>query len=153
LRLRHIERWGRVFVTPIPNVDLGGLRVQWMGSSWYTLSHEFCAWLATNRLTEVCRAVLRRTLIPDEFFMQTLALNGPFASTVAFDNRREILWVYPRPHPETLTMAHRDRLLGSDAFFARKFDETVDADVLHALAHHIGAPPVAAHRTGDVANS
>lgn len=72
--------------------------------------------------------------------LQTLAMNGPFSNTVTFDNRREMSWT-GGSHPETLTMRHLEQLAGSDAHFARKFDDEVDAEILQTLARGIGARP------------
>lgn len=139
-RWRCIEFGGRTRRIPVPNLGRPNVRIDWKGSGWYALSRDFCEWIFSDALARDCIAAVRRTFIPDEFLMQTLALNGPFADTVTFDDRREADWVRGRPHPETLTMRHLDRLTSSNAFFARKFDESVDAKVLAALARRIGAP-------------
>ena len=58
---------------------------------------------------------------------------GIFAGTVDGDNRRLIKWVSNSGNPRVLTSADLPELLSSPAFFARKFDETVDAEVLDRL--------------------
>lgn len=142
LRKRRVEVRGRVFHTPIPHRGRRDVRIDWKGSNWHALSREFCEWIFSDPLARHCVAAVRGTYIPEEFLMPTLAMNGPFAGTVTFDDRRESDWVPGRSHPETLTMRHLDLLVRSQGFFARKFDETVDAEILGALARRIGAPPV-----------
>jgi hypothetical protein len=139
MRWRCFEVGGRLVRTPIPMTRPRSKRVEWKGSGWYVLSREFCEWIVAGELTRDCVAALRGMYIPDEFLMQTLAMNSPFADTVTNDNRREIVWD-GKSHPKVLTMENLHRLEGSQAFFARKFDETVDRDVLDALARRIGAP-------------
>lgn len=140
MRWQCFEVGGRLIRTPIPKAMPRTLRVEWKGSGWYLLSRAFCEWIAKSEFTHECIVALRNMYIPDEFLIQTLAMNGPFRDTVTFDNRREILW-NGGAHPETLTMHHLERLESSTAFFARKFDEAVDADVLLALAKRTGASP------------
>ena len=58
---------------------------------------------------------------------------SPFAGTVDGDNKRLIKWVHDSGNPKVLTSADLPDLEASPAFFARKFDETVDAEVLDRL--------------------
>lgn len=139
LRYRRFEWGGRVIGTPLPMLRRRGIRTDWKGSGWYTLTRAFCEWIANDSLARRCIDALRHTYVPDECLMQTLAMNGPFAGTLAGHNRREIIW-NGGAHPITLTLAHRERLLDSRADFARKFDEGVDAAILDVLARRIGAP-------------
>lgn len=137
LRFLRFERRGRIIGTPFLRLPRPGVRVAWKGSGWWTLTRAFCEWIVRDPLAWECVRALRRTYVPDEFLMQTLAMNGPFAGTLSGDNRREIRWD-GGAHPVTLTMQHRDRLLASRAHFARKFDEGVDAEILDLLAARIG---------------
>lgn len=143
VRYRCFEVAGRVVTTPIPIVRRRGVRVEWKGSGWYTLSRDFCSWIVGDRRARDCIAAVRHTLVPDEILAQTLAMNGPFAETLTCDARRETVWS-GGSHPETLTMRHLGRLTASDAHFARKFDEDVDGEILRVLARRIGAETPAA---------
>ena len=138
LRFLRFERAGRIIGTPFPKLRWGGVQVEWKGSGWFTLSRAFCEWIVRDPHARRCIDALRHTYVPDEFLMQTLAMNGPFAETLVASNRREIVW-NGGAHPETLTMQHRDRLLTSSADFARKFDEDVDAGILDVLAGRLRA--------------
>lgn len=140
LNLVHLERGKRVIRLPLPIVSRRGIRVPWKGSGWYCLSRRFCEWIDSDPLVDDVRARFQRTCIPDEHLMQTLVQLSPFADTVTSDCRREIVWRGGN-HPQTLTMRHRERLLSSRALFARKFDQSVDSEILHLLASRIGAQP------------
>jgi hypothetical protein len=69
-------------------------------------------------------------------------MNGPFAATLIPDYRREIVWEGgPQTRsPQVLTSKHLALLGASKAWFARKFDETIDRDVLDRLASRISQP-------------
>jgi Core-2/I-Branching enzyme len=71
-------------------------------------------------------------LIPDELFFQTLIMNSPLRDSVVNDNLRYLDWSR-EPAPAVLGVGDLDRMLGSEKLFARKFDETVDRDVLDRL--------------------
>jgi hypothetical protein len=147
LRYRRYEWGARVVGTPLPAWRRRGVRTEWKGSGWYTLTRAFCAWIDADPRAQACIRALRHSYVPDEFLMQTLAMNGPFADTLAGHNRREIVW-NGGAHPVTLTMDDRDRLLASRADFARKFDEDVDATILDLLADRIGLPDAGRLRDG-----
>jgi hypothetical protein len=77
----------------------------------------------------------RHVLIPDELFFQTLIMNSPLRDTVVNDNLRYLDWSR-EPAPAILGVADVPRMLASGKLFARKFDETIDADVLDRLDKH-----------------
>ena len=70
--------------------------------------------------------------IPDELFFQTIVTNSPLADTVENDNLRYLDWSR-EPAPAVLTRDDLDAIGASGALFARKFDETVDAEILDLL--------------------
>jgi Core-2/I-Branching enzyme len=77
-------------------------------------------------------------LIPDELFFQTLIMNSPLRDSIVNDNLRYLDWSR-EPAPAVLGVGDLDRMLGSDKLFARKFDETVDREVLDRLDEAIDA--------------
>jgi len=76
------------------------------------------------------------TRIPDEAFFQTVLLNSQFKNRLINDNCRYIVW-YSGPHPEILTKQEYEQFIGSDKLFARKFDVTVDSEVLDMIDSEI----------------
>src|SRR5262249_36827496 len=72
------------------------------------------------------------TLSPDELFFQTLILNSEFSDSVVNDHRLYLEW-RGGSNPATFTLADFERIVASDALFARKFDTGVDAGILDAL--------------------
>lgn len=134
-----IEHRGQLRRLPIPNLRAMRSSVNWYGNLWCNLTRAFCDWLDSSELTDTYRRALRHTKIPDEFFFQSIIMESPFAGTVDFDPRRYLEFKPGATGPKTLTVDDFDRIVRSQAFFARKFDEAVDVDVLRALACRIGA--------------
>lgn len=140
LQFRYVEAGGEVVETTQAPERPAGVRVDWKGAGWFTLTRAFCEWIVADPLAHRCAAAVRHAFIPDELLMQTLAMNGPFRGTVTGDPRRMIRWTPGARHPETLTMRDRDALLASTAHFARKFDEDVDPEILDLLARRSATP-------------
>jgi hypothetical protein len=122
----------------LPNLRAMFAPIEWYGGLWCILSREFCEWMMKNdEEVDRLRRALRYTKIPDEFFFQSLINRSAFARSLDHDPRRFIRFEDGSPHPRTLTYQDLDDLLASSDFFARKFDERVDSQVLKAIAHRI----------------
>jgi hypothetical protein len=74
--------------------------------------------------------------VPDELFFQTIVMNSPLRDSVENDNLRFIDWSR-EPAPVVFTKDDLQRLVAAPELFARKFDETIDADILDLLDAHI----------------
>jgi hypothetical protein len=135
-----VEHRGQLRRLPIPNVRAILAPVSWYGGFWCNFSREFCEWLNNDEMAGTFRRALRHTKIPDEFFFQSIIMKSPFARTVNVDPGRYLVFEHRASGPKTLTSQDMGQMLGSPAFFARKFDESVDAEVLSRLATRIGAP-------------
>jgi len=147
------ERFRRIFWEP-PGAaraqPLGNLRLErrWLlgggelfgGSQWVILTREFCRYVSSWRNTWRYRLFFRNTYVPDEAFFQTVIMNSPLRGTVAQDNRRFIDWWSGPERPRILRSEDIDRVLASDAWFARKFDEAVDGVVLRQLEEWLAVP-------------
>ncbi|MEL7030615.1 MAG: glycosyl transferase, partial [Pseudomonadota bacterium] len=55
------------------------------------------------------------------------------------DHKRLVDFEGGKPNPRAFTMADWELLTGSPAFFARKFDETLDPELMRRMAERIGA--------------
>lgn len=120
------------------------------GANHVILSREGCAYLSAYPEARRITRWLKHAAHANEIVFQTVLLNSPLAGSVVNGHLREIDFPLNRPHPRTFRDADFDRLVRSPAFFARKFDESVDAAILDRLTAHLGPsalplPPVAAH--------
>ena len=109
--------------------NLKGLTV-YKGANWFTLSGD-CVKYILHYLEQHPDYIhqFKHTMCADEHFIQTLVLNSPFKETVINDTLREIQWD-GGANPKTYTTADCDLLLKSSALFARKFDATLDNEVI-----------------------
>ena len=93
-------------------------------------------------------AFLRSAGMPDEMLIQNLIKDSPFRDRHISCCKHEIIWRRPgepiseSARPSVLLVDDLPRLEASEAFFARKFDHSVDSEVLSALAerNHFARP-------------
>ena len=128
-----VEAGGKLRRLPIPYPKPRTFRNDWFGEGWHILTREFCEWAVTAPVAQDCLRWFRRVKHPHKSWYQAMMMASPFAGTVDGDNKRLIKWVRNSGNPRVLTLADLPDLEASPAFFARKFDETVDAEVLDRL--------------------
>jgi len=118
--------------------EMYGGMTPYIGSQWWTLTGACIEYVL--RMVDGDPSLLRffrHTMVPDEMFFQTLIMNSEFKNRVVPNNLREINWKPGAAHPLVLREPDFGRLLASDKYFARKFDEGVDARVLSMLDQHL----------------
>jgi Core-2/I-Branching enzyme len=139
--LERLEDWHIVtffrfhLALPLRRSVPGGL-VPYGGGAYWCFSREVVEYVHdfVHRNPEYVR-FFKHALIPDEHFFHTIVLNSPLRDTVVNDNLRFIDWSEV-PGPTVLRIEHLPKLLESGKLFARKFDASVDAQVLDALDRH-----------------
>jgi hypothetical protein len=125
---------------PLPFND--GFRC-YAGSYWHTIRRRCAQYLLDFVDTEPAQiAYLRRVLVPDECFFQTVLVNHPGFRFVN-DNRRYFDMRGARHgHPKVMTEDDLPKFLGGRYVFARKFEKSNDLlDRLDRDALGGGAPP------------
>jgi Core-2/I-Branching enzyme len=133
-----IFRRKRVWPLPIRTPYPTGYK-EYGGSQWFTASRRFCEYVCRDPEVDKLKRYYKHTYIPDEHFFQAAIMHSPFRNTVINDNKRLIQWRNKRIH--TFTMADRETLATSEAFFARKFDETVDGQIVDYLEARLNRAP------------
>lgn len=108
------------------------------GSQWFSISHEFAAYLVGHE-AEVTQ-VFRYTQCPDEHVMQMMVLASPYKEKLyrdihgMYNNMRYIKWQdEDDAHPVVFRQTDVEELLTSGQCFARKFDERVDYEAVEDL--------------------
>ncbi|HEV7368007.1 beta-1,6-N-acetylglucosaminyltransferase [Arenibaculum sp.] len=139
-----LEARDRLLRLPIPYLPPRRFRNRWFGSGWHVLTRDFCEWLVATPLMDECRRYFRHVKHPHEAWLQAMMMASPFRDTVDQDNRRAIVWTHGSGNPNILTIADLPALERSDAFFARKFDESVDAQVLSIIEARLADPGISA---------
>ncbi|MGN7785718.1 beta-1,6-N-acetylglucosaminyltransferase [Niabella sp. 22666] len=103
-------------------------------ATWWTLKLDCAVYMAQKILEDKqVKSFIKLTWGIDEIIFPTLVMNSPFRSITINNNLRYIDWEEQNAHPKILQMEDYDRLIGSGHFFARKFDESVDSQVLDRL--------------------
>ncbi len=137
-----VELHDRIFRTILSRPFLKGA-TPYIGNQWMIVSRRFCQFVCHDRQAVRYKAFYKNTFIADEGFFQTVMMNTAVHGTVVSDDLREIDWVPDgdiKLRPRTFTMDDAAMLRASPAMFARKFDETVDGEILTALENHIRVP-------------
>lgn len=75
----------------------------------------------------------------DELFFQTILLNSSLANTCENNTLRYFNWSKGPEFPRTLRKDDLEDIMGSDALFARKFDEMVDNEIISTIYSKIKA--------------
>ncbi len=105
------------------------------GSSYWCLSREAVAYI--HDFVEKDPGFVRffhRVRVPDEIFFQTVVMNSPLRDRVVNDDLRHVDWArQDRGRPPILRKGDYLALERSPQLFARKFDETVDTEILDMI--------------------
>jgi hypothetical protein len=102
------------------------------GSSWYSLPSDIAADINGEVGSLLDRARLRFTQCADEHAVQTVLFRRH--GDRILPGRRYIDWSAGSNHPKLLTRKDREKIVASEAWFARKFDMQVDDFFLAADA-------------------
>jgi len=112
------------------------------GANHVILSRSAAEHLSSDPAAKRIIRWLRYSGHPDESIFQSVLLNSPLASSIVNDDRRAIFWEKSgAPSPVTLTCAHLPWLheeRNKGKLFARKFDTSVDNEVLAHIEKEIG---------------
>jgi hypothetical protein len=133
-RIFAFEAFGRLVRTRIKLPFPRSMDIKFKGSNWHMLTRDFCQWLADDPLTKRVARQVQYIVSPDEVFFQALIMNSPFKDLRTEDSYRFVIW----PGPKTLRSEDYENILLSNCLFARKFDETVDREILSRLASDLG---------------
>ncbi|MEO6522310.1 MAG: beta-1,6-N-acetylglucosaminyltransferase [Mucilaginibacter sp.] len=103
-------------------------------SQWFTITPQ-CALYVINYLKNnpSVRLFFKHTWACDELVFQTILLNSPLKDSIVNDHLRYIKFKRGDSRPKTLTMTDASDLTASGKLYARKFDSTIDYEILDYL--------------------
>lgn len=109
------------------------------GSQWFSITHNCALYIINNepKIKKMCNY----GKCVDEIFLQTLVYNSDFYKNIYSSKEkynlamRFIDWKHGNPY--VFKKDDFDRLIKSDALFARKFDINIDADIIHLISNYI----------------
>lgn len=118
------------------------------GAQWISITRNLAICLCEN--DQLIKKRFARTFCPDEWVAQTTAIDNGFKDSVyciqPADAKSSILRYidWKRGTPYVFRASDYDELMESDCLFARKFDETVDNDIIERIysrAQRLGGVP------------
>jgi len=102
------------------------------GWNWVNLNSEAMNYIMTFLKEQPAfLKTFKYTYCADEIWLQTILLNS--SVNVNNNNLRYTDWEPHAANPKTLLKEDLDKIKASDDLFARKFDETIDKDVINSL--------------------
>jgi hypothetical protein len=138
VRIRSIPRDGAWLGVRAVQTSFGDGFGCYRGADWFNLSRR-----AVETVLEQCRShaellhYYRHTLIPSESLVQSILAND-HGLRLSGDVRRYTQWDQPHgTSPAVLGLDDLDAILGTQADFARKFDEEVDGRVLDEIDRRV----------------
>ena len=148
-RVEHyvVELGSRIFKTVLTRPYLKEA-TPYIGNQWMIVSRRFCQFVCHDQKADRYKAFYKNTFIADEGFFQTVMMNTTCHGPIVSDDLRLIDWVPDgdiKLRPRTFTLEDASMLTKSEALFARKFDESIDADIFEVLEQNLRkqalAPP------------
>lgn len=108
------------------------------GDNWWTLTPECIDYILEYAKKEYKFVNFHRfTESSDEIFFHNIIMHSPFAERVENNSHRYIDWSQCKANPEILTCEDYDKIVKSDAWFARKFDTELNSNILDMLDKHL----------------
>jgi hypothetical protein len=141
----HVELFGRRRSLRTSRVgirrSLPGRLEPYQGGQYWSVTRS-CAEHVLRSVDERPRLArfFRHTGVPDELFFQTIVMNSPLAAEIVNRDLRYERWDEGDDHPAVLTTADLPALRASPAFFAKKFDTSVDERVLDQIDSELLGP-------------
>ncbi|PYE34170.1 core-2/I-Branching enzyme [Rhizobium sp. PP-F2F-G38] len=134
-----IERGGQIEQTLKMRPFIDGA-TPYIGNQWMIVSRAFCDFVCNDGRADPYKDFYRNTFIADEGFFQTVMMNTPVHGEIVNDDLRMIDWVADgdiKLRPRTYVRKDAAALKASHDFFARKFEQDVDGDILSILEAHL----------------
>ncbi len=111
------------------------------GSNWFSITNELASYVVSNEKL-ICK-LYKNSVCCDEIFLQTLVLNSDFKNHLFYMNNdgdyyscvRFIDW--KRGNPYVFKKGDYNDLMNSKCMFARKFDLSVDEDIVNLIFNNL----------------
>ena len=111
------------------------------GYNWCSITHDAVRLLIANK--KFIRRMCAYSVCADECYKQILLFDSELKDRIyrgddgQTDDLREVDWSEGKDSPKVYTMADLERLKQSNKFFARKFDEKVDYEVVKQIEKYV----------------
>lgn len=115
--------------------------IPYKGSFWWVLTPEAIHYLIAQQQTpagQQLKAFFRYVNHPSEGYFQTVLLNSALRSTIVNEDLRFVKWDHYGGHPDPLLTEDLEPMMVSGKFFARKFDQDNNAELMAELDKRLG---------------
>lgn len=104
------------------------------GSQWMTLCRKHAEYVINyhDNHKDIAK-FFRHIMLPDETYIQTILMNSPYKGNIINNNYRFIKFSGNTYHPIIFDKTHFEELKNHEAFFARKFSENTDTEILDLI--------------------
>ena len=114
------------------------------GGQWFNLTRGAVeSILQYVQATDVLKKIKYTSCI-DEIFFQSILLNSRFADLCECNDLRYVDWGFHGSNPKTLEQSDFQTLQDSTAFFARKFDQSHDSEIIQSVLQLLEKPSLMA---------
>ncbi|NLL63457.1 MAG: beta-1,6-N-acetylglucosaminyltransferase [Ruminococcaceae bacterium] len=114
------------------------------GSTWFNITPKAAEYILKKYEEDGFEEYFKYSLCIDELIFQSIIMNedSPFKEKVINNSLRYIDWSdhkngLNKGNPNTLTINDYEKIIESDAFFARKFDPEIDKEIIEKLDLYI----------------
>lgn len=105
------------------------------GSQWFSVTNECLQFIFKN--SKKILKDFKYTACSDEHFFQILVLNSYLKDKVVNSNGRFIVFDRGKASPKILTVKDYDSFMNGEYIFARKFDLSIDEDIIYKIKNKI----------------
>lgn len=108
------------------------------GSQWFTMCRKHAEYVINfhDNHKNIAK-FFRHIMLPDETYIQTILMNSPYKDNIINNNYRFIKFSGNTYHPVIFNKTHFEEIQAHEAFFARKFDEKSDTDILELIEREL----------------
>ena len=110
------------------------------GTSWFNLTRDAVEYILQYVQTKNVLEKVKYTTSVDEVFFQSVLLNSRFADSCKCSDLRFADWGLHGSNPKTLEQSDFQKLQDSTAFFARKFDQSHDSEIIQSVLQLLEKP-------------
>lgn len=103
------------------------------GAQWFSITHELARYIVSHE--KDIKKPYQSTQSANEIFLHTLAWDSAFKNKINEDYKRMIDWKRGRPY--TFKTEDYEKLIISDAFWARKFSEKIDESIVDRIFNYL----------------
>ncbi|MEG1597207.1 MAG: beta-1,6-N-acetylglucosaminyltransferase [Bacilli bacterium] len=105
--------------------------IPYSGANWFNINKQCAIYVVDNYYKY--RKYFKYVQFPDELCIQTMVLNSMYKKDTINDTLRYIDWETGPEEPRILTIQDYNKIINSNAIFARKFNDKKDKEILDKL--------------------